>query len=504
METAASPSASATAMPAATIASLVRTGRRGGEGRDQIELTVRLYTPYETATVYDMRYGVRTPLWAMGLVVLLGFAMTMLDTTIVNVALGSLARGFGTTLATMQWAVTGYLLALSMTVPVTGWAVGRFGARNVWLVSLVLFAGGSALSAAAWSVGSLVAFRAVQGLGGGLLLPVGQMMLAQAAGKERMGRAMAAISVPAMLVPVLGPPVGGLIVEGLGWRWLFLINVPVCAVALAAAFVVLPREPGARPQRLDAAGLAVLSPGLAALVYGLSEIGNGASPLHPALWIGVALVAAFAVRALRTTGTLLDLRLFGDRTFASAVTALVCYSAAMSGVTLLVPLYSQLAQGGNVVDAGLLMAPMGIGAAITMPLAGKLTDARGPRGVGAAGVVVAVAGVAAFAAFGGPVPMLVLGLGHGLVSASLMAAAFRTLDPAAIPAATTLSTIAVRLAAPFGVAVLAVLLQVFTRAGVERPFTYAFGVATALAAVSLVPIALIGSKAWRESSSAPA
>ncbi|SEH02841.1 drug resistance transporter, EmrB/QacA subfamily [Nonomuraea solani] len=450
-----------------------------------------------------MRYSVRNPLWTTGLVVLLGVVMTMLDTTIVNVALGTLARDFHTTPATAQGAVTGYLLALSMTVPVTGWAVGRFGARNVWLVALVLFAAGSALSAAAWSVGSLVAFRAVQGLGGGLLLPVGQMMLAQVAGKERMGRAMALISVPAMLVPVLGPPLGGVIVEGPGWRWLFLVNVPVCVVALVAAYVLLPREAGAGPRRLDLVGLALLSPGLAAVVYGLSEAGDGTP--HPVLWAGVVLVAAFVVRALRTPDALLDLRLFGDRTFAAAVAALVCYSAAMFGFTVLVPLYSQLAEGGSALDAGLLLAPMGIGAAITMPIAGRLTDSRGPRGVGAAGVLLAVAGMAAFVLFhGGLVPMFVLGLGHGLVSASVMAAAFRTLERAVIPAATTLSTIAVRLAAPFGVALLAVLLQALTTAGVQRPFTYAFWAAAALTAVSLVPIALIGSKTWRRSSSAPA
>ncbi|MEV0385265.1 DHA2 family efflux MFS transporter permease subunit [Nonomuraea sp. NPDC050643] len=448
-----------------------------------------------------MRYSVRTT----GLVVLLGVVMTMLDTTIVNVALETLSRDFGATLATAQWAVTGYLLALSMTVPVTGWAVGRFGTRNVWLLSLVLFVAGSALCAAAWSVGSLVAFRAVQGLGGGLLLPVGQMMLAQAAGRERMGRAMALISIPAMLAPVLGPPLGGVIVEGLGWRWLFLINVPICAAALAAAFLLLPREPGAAPRSLDVPGLALLSPGLAAVVYGLSEVGNGASPLHPAPWIGVALVTAFVVRALRTSGTLLDLRLFGDRGFAAAVAAMVCYSTAMFGFTVLVPLYSQLAEGGTALDAGVLLAPMGVGAAITMPIAGKLTDSRGPRGVGAAGVVLAVAGIVAFVLLGGGLaPMFVLGLGHGLVSTSVMAAAFKTLERAAIPAATTLSTIAVRLAAPFGVALLTVLLQTVTRVGVERPFTYAFCAAIALAAVSLVPIALIGSKAWRGSSSAPA
>ncbi|MFC4006335.1 DHA2 family efflux MFS transporter permease subunit [Nonomuraea purpurea] len=451
-----------------------------------------------------MRYSVRDPLVATGLVVLLGVVMTMLDTTIVNVALGTLAREFRTTPAGMQGVVTGYLLALSMTVPVTGWAVGRFGSAKVWFVSLVLFIAGSALCATAWSVGSLVAFRAVQGLGGGLLLPVGQMMLAQAAGKERMGRAMGMISVPAMLAPVLGPPLGGVIVEGLGWRWMFLVNVPLCAAALLAALLLLPRTGGAQPQRLDVLGLALLSPGLAALVYGLTEVGNGASLLHPALWIGVVLVVAFAVRALRVPGALVGLRLFGDRTFASAVAALACYSAATFGVTVLVPLYSQLARGGSALDAGLLLAPMGIGAAITMPLAGKLTDSRGPRGVGATGVVVAVAGVVAFVVFGGPMPIFVLGLGHGLVSASVMAAAFKTLEPAAIPGATTLSTIVVRLAAPLGVAALTVLLQVFTRADVAQPFTYAFWCAIVLTSVSLVPIALIGSKSWRKSSSAPA
>ncbi|GAA2215731.1 MDR family MFS transporter [Nonomuraea monospora] len=468
-----------------------------------------------------MRYAVRTSLRSTGLVVLLGVVMTMLDTTIVNVALGTLAAEFHTSLADVQWAATSYLLAMSMTVPVTGWAVGRFGVRAVWLVSLVLFIAGSALCAAAWSLGSLAVFRAVQGLGGGLLQPVGQVMLAQAAGKERLGRAMSLISVPAMLVPVLGPPLGGLIVQGPGWRWLFLVNVPVCAVALLAALLLLPRGSGSlhahdeepangagrgigAGQRLDVLGLALLSPGLVALIYGLTEVGNGASLLHPASWIGAALVAVFAVRSLRVT-SLVDLRLFRDRTFAAAVLALACYSAAMLGFTVLVPLHSQLAEGGGALEAGLLLAPLGIGAALTMPLAGRLTDSRGPRGVAAAGVVLVVASIVAFLLTGGGyVPMFTLGLGHGLVATSVMAAAYTTLEPSAVPAATTLSTIVLRLAAPFGVALLTVLLQVFTRAGAAEPFTPAFWAAAGLAGVSLLPIALIGSGTWRRSSSAPA
>ncbi|MGW0485625.1 DHA2 family efflux MFS transporter permease subunit [Nonomuraea sp. NPDC003214] len=458
-----------------------------------------------------MRDNVRTT----GPVVLLGVVMTMLDTTIVNVALGPLAGGFGASLADTQWVATGYLLALVMTVPLSGWAVGRFGARKVWLVSLLLFGAGSALCAAAWSVGSLVAFRAVQGLGGGLLLPVGQAMLAGAAGPERMGRAMALISVPAMLAPVAGPVLGGVLLDGPGWRWLFLVNLPVCAAALVAAALLLPRDEPAGAAGLDVAGLALLSPGLAALVFGLSEVGDGASPAHPAPWIGAALLTAFVARGLRTPAAsvarrprtppaLVDLRLFGDRAFAAAVAALACYSAAAFGVTVLIPLHSQLAQGGSALEAGLLLAPLGVGAALTMPLAGRLTDSRGPRGVATAGVALVVAGIAGYAAWGGVLPVLVLGLGHGLVSPSLMAAAFRTLDRAALPAATTLSTIAVRVASPVGVALAAVLLQVFTRAGADRPYAWVFGCVLALAAVPLAPIALIGSKAWKASWSARA
>ncbi|MFD1939353.1 MULTISPECIES: MFS transporter [Nonomuraea] len=409
------------------------------------------------------------------LVVLLGVIMTMLDSTIVNVALTALARDYDTSLTTIQWVVTAYLLALSLTVPITAWAIGRFGARAVWLVSLVLFAGGSALCAASWSVGSLIAFRVIQGLGGGLLMPVGQSMLAMAAGKERMGTAMAWISIPSMLAPVLGPLLGGVIVDALDWRWMFLVNLPISAAALVAALTLLPRSPAPGPRaRLDATGLALLSPGLALLMYG-----------GPPAVAGAALMACFAVRAVRTAQPLLDLRLFADRTFSSAVVALVCYSAAVLGVTVLVPLYAQLARGGDALDAGLLLAPMGAGAALTMAPAGRLTDRTGPRGVGTAGILLAALGIVILVVSDAPyVAMFVLGLGHGMVAPSLSAAAYRTLDQGAIPSATTLMSIAVRAAGPFGVAGLTAVLQAAT-------FTVTFWSALALVAIALAPVLLL-------------
>ena len=180
----------------------------------------------------------------MCVVVVLGAIMTVIDTTIVNVAVHVLGRELDTSLSTIQWVLTGYLLALSMTIPVTGWAVQRFGARTVWITSLVLFIAGSALCGAAWSAGSLIAFRVLQGVGGGLLMPAGQTMLARQAGPERLARTMAVVSIPAMLAPALGPVLGGLLLEHLSWRWMFVINVPVCAAALLLAV-----SPAARRHR---------------------------------------------------------------------------------------------------------------------------------------------------------------------------------------------------------------------------------------------------------------
>jgi EmrB/QacA subfamily drug resistance transporter len=171
----------------------------------------------------------------LGLVVISGSIMAILDMTIVNVALDTLAKDFTTDLSTIQWVVTGYMLALGTVIPLTGWAIDRFGAKRIWMVSIVLFVGGSALSGASWSIGSLIAFRVVQGLGGGMLMPTGMAILTMAAGPQRMGRVMSIIGVPMLLGPVLGPVLGGWLVEDVDWRWIFYVNVPVGALALGLA-----------------------------------------------------------------------------------------------------------------------------------------------------------------------------------------------------------------------------------------------------------------------------
>ncbi len=253
----------------------------------------------------------------LSIVVILGAVMSILDTTIVNVALDTLAREFHTSISTIQWVTTGYLLALAIVIPMSGWTVERFGAKRTWITSLVLFTVGSALCGLAWSSESLIFFRVLQGVGGGMIMPVGQTIMARAAGPQRMGRVMSILGVPTLLAPIIGPVLGGLIIDNASWRWIFYVNVPIGIVAIALSAVFL--SPGGRTDagRFDFLGMALLSPGLALLVYGLSEAGGGSgfgsTTVIACMAIGVVLVAAFVLHAQRVDRPLLDMHLFRDR-----------------------------------------------------------------------------------------------------------------------------------------------------------------------------------------------
>jgi EmrB/QacA subfamily drug resistance transporter len=403
-------------------------------------------------------------------VVILGVIMSILDTTIVNVALDALSRDLNAPLATIQWVATGYLLALAMVIPVAGWMSERFGAKRVWMVSVALFGLGSALCGVASSAEMLICFRVLQGLGGGMIMPVAMSVLAQTAGPQRIGRIMSVLGVPMLLGPILGPVIGGLIVDSVSWRWIFYVNVPIAVVSLFLAARVLRDDQGrADAGRLDWTGVALLSPGLAGLVLGLSETqshnGVGAPIAFGPILAGAVLVALFVRHALRARRPLIDVRLFRSRAFRAAAATTFLLGTALFGAMLVIPLYYQVARGQSALDAGLLMAPQGIGAALAMPFTGRLTDRIGGGHVAVAGTVVMALATLPLAAVGSATPdallagvLVVRGIGLGGAMMPAMAAAFATLTSAEVPRATSALNALQRVGGSIGTALLAVVL----------------------------------------------
>jgi EmrB/QacA subfamily drug resistance transporter len=445
--------------------------------------------------------------WRISAVVVLGSIMSILDTTIVNVALNTLSHDLHATIDSIQWVATGYLLALAAVIPVTGWAARRFGAKPVYLTSLVLFTLGSALCGLATSTTELVVFRVLQGVGGGMILPVGQLMMAEAAGPKRMGRVMSVVAVPAMLAPILGPTIGGLILDNTSWRWIFYVNVPIGIIAVVAALRILPRVARQRTEALDYKGLALMATGLPLITYGLAEVGTTGSftalkVLGP-LVAGLALVAAFAVYALHVPRPLLNLRLYARPTFSSASIAMFCIGAALFGGMILLPLYWQTVRHEDVVITGLLTAPQGLGAAMVMPIAGKLTDRFGGGPLALFGVLLTAAATIPFALIGAHTSiaflcaaMVIRGFGIGFAFMPAMSAAFASLKRSELSDATPQLNVLQRVGGSIGIAVLAVTLQrgltgAHSAAARASAYGTAFWVAVGLTAVAIIPCVVL-------------
>ncbi len=409
---------------------------------------------------------------AVAMVVVLGAIMSILDVTVVNVALKDLSQTFHSPLETIQWVATGYTLALATVIPVTGWASARFGTKRLYMTSIALFVIGSALAGMAWSAESLIAFRVLQGLGGGMIMPAGMTILTQAAGPKRVGQVMSIVGIPMLLGPILGPIIGGWLVDDVSWHWIFYINVPIGALALVLSARILKRDEPRPAERLDFVGLALLSPGLAALIYGLATGAQNQDFGRPDVLVaaigGAFLVIAFVWHALRrgNTNPLIDLRLFRRRSVAAASGTMVLFACAFFGAMLILPLYYQSVRMESAFSSGLLLAPQGLGAMVTMPIGGKLTDRLGPGRVVLVGLAVVVVGVAGFATQITPdasywllgSALFVMGLGMGMTMMPAMSAALQTLQHDEVPRASTGLNILQQVAGSVGTAFIAVLL----------------------------------------------
>ena len=446
--------------------------------------------------------------WVISGVAMIGAVMSILDTTIVNVALATLGRNLHSSLSNIQWVVTGYMLSLAAVIPVTGWASRRFGAKRVFLISLFLFTLGSLLCGLATSATELILFRVLQGVGGGMIMPLAQIIMADTAGPKNMGRVMGLVAVPMMLAPTLGPLLGGVIIQALSWHWIFYVNIIVGAVAIPLGFRLLPDKAGEKTDRLDFLGLALMSIGLVAITYGFAEAGTYGSFTNVHVWlpvaVGAVLVAGFAVHALRVPNPLLNLRLYRSWHFSAASIVMFALGAAVFGAMILMPLYWQDVRGYDVIQTGLLTGPQGVGMAITMPLAAKLTARYGGGPVALVGVLLTALMTIPFGLIGAHtsvvelcIVMVIRGAAMGASFMPAMTAAFAALDRSEVSHATPQLNVLNRVGGSIGTTILAVVLadgerhSAHTPAGIAGAYGTAFWWSAALAAVAIIPCVVL-------------
>jgi EmrB/QacA subfamily drug resistance transporter len=409
-------------------------------------------------------------------VVLLGGMLGILNSTMVSVALDPLSEEFGTSISAIGWASTGFLLAVTALIPFTSWAVDRFGSKRMWLIGLTLFLTGSLACAFAWNMGSLIGFRVVQGLGAGILDPLVLVLLARGAGPARAGRVMGLMGVVLSLGPVLGPVAGGAVLEGLSWRWMFWLSAPLGLVALLLAVKLIPTDPPrgmeASHPRLDIIGLALLGPGFSALVLALTQSAEQGAFANwlvlPPLVLGAAMLIAYATHALRAwrTPPLIDLRLFTSGSFTASVSVMTLNGLATFASLFALPLYYQQAHGHGALTAGLLVTPVGLGAAIAMPLAGTLSDRIGSRSLAQGGAVAAALGglwltqiSAGTSAVWTSAAALIMGAGMGFVGAPTMGSLYRTLPEPLVPQGSSVLYMLNQLGAAVGIALVTVIMN---------------------------------------------
>jgi EmrB/QacA subfamily drug resistance transporter len=398
-------------------------------------------------------------------VAFIGPFMTQIDSTVVNVALSTIRDDLHSTLDGAQWVVSGYLLALALMLPLNGWLVDRIGAKRMYVICFSGFTLASALCGLAPSIELLVAARLLQGMAGGLLAPMTQMMIARVAGKH-IARVMGYTTVPVLVAPMVGPVVAGAILSYAGWPWLFFINVPIGAIGLVLAILLLPHdEPATEKRAFDALGFVLISPGLALLLYGFDQIAHLRGIACVAL--GAGLIVAFIRHTRRKqAAALIDLAIFRIRVFATGVRTQFLNNGVAYAGQLLVPLYLINSAHLSPAAAGWIIAPLGVGMLCTNPGMGWLTERFGFRTVATTGAAIVLVTTVpllwmACTSYSAPVAatcMFLRGLGQGGIGIPSISAAYSSVPKTRLPVATTATNIVQRLGGPIATTAVAIVL----------------------------------------------
>jgi EmrB/QacA subfamily drug resistance transporter len=408
--------------------------------------------------------------WGLPLVVLIvGMFMSVLDTSIVNVAIPTLQTEFGATTDQVQWVVTGYTLVLGVVVPASAWLGDRLGLKRLYNLALVGFAAGSALCGLAWDLNSLIAFRIIQAIPGGILPVVSLSMLYRIVPRQRIGTAMGLYGLGIVVAPAIGPTLGGYLVEYVNWRLIFYINVPVGILGAVAAALVLPRFPRIAGRRFDFLGFVTVASGLLALLLALSEgesWGWYSYRVMGLITFSVLSLALFVLIEGEVADPLLDIRVFRYWPFINSLLLISVLMVGLFGVLFYIPLFLQQVQGLGAFDAGLTLLPQALVMAVLMPVAGRIYDRIGPRWPATIGV--AIVAVATYLMHNLTIDtsreqiiwwLMLRAMGLGLAIMPIMTGGISVIPAAQVNAASAFNNIAQRTSAALG---LAVLTAIFT------------------------------------------
>lgn len=322
--------------------------------------------------------------------IIVGMIMVILDSTVVNNAIPKLVDYFGTDLKTIQWTVTGYTLALSAVIPLAGWMTDRFGSKQIFMITIALFTIGSLLCGIAQTPEQLILYRIIQGLGGGMVAPIGMAMVFKLAPPERRGSIMGVLGIPMLMAPAFGPVLSGWLVDSVSWHWIFIINLPIGVLALFLAYKYLPKSDRHAAPHLDVIGMCLAPIAFSMLAYGVSEGGTSWSQTSTitGLTVGCIALLLFIIVELRQKQPLLELKVFKSSDFTRSIILAWIVQLALFGAMLIVPLYLQGVMRYSALETGWILMPQALCAGLGMPISGRLFDKIGARPLAFAGLTV--------------------------------------------------------------------------------------------------------------------
>jgi EmrB/QacA subfamily drug resistance transporter len=408
--------------------------------------------------------------WGLPLLAMVvGAFMSLLDSSIVNVAIPTMEHVFSVNTATVEWVVTIYLLALGVVVPASGWLGDRMGFKQLYLWSLAFFTVGSGLAAISPSLGLLIAARVIQALGGGMIMPTTMAMVYRIIPRRQLGVATAYFGMALLLAPAVGPTLGGYLVEYVNWRWIFTVNLPIGVFGGLLAAATIPEFPRHPTGRFDLAGFLAASIGLFTLLFALTEGATWGWTSQPITWLfyvsGVALLA-FVWIELSVAAPLLDLKAFAYGQYTLSILFMVGINVALFSAVFFIPVYLQLVRGMGALATGLILMPGALVTGLFMPIAGKLYDRIGPRVPVVLGTLVLAGSTYLFRHLNLTTPDTTIafwsalrGVGMGLAMMPAQNAGMAVIPPQMIGRASAIQNIVQRVAGSFGIAVLTVLLD---------------------------------------------